>query len=106
MSKLHNILRYIDRNETGWQITLVTCDTDGKATAEELERVIPILQQAGFYPHFHITVLHKDQPFGPRVIDQVAEELDIRKNRILIGTIHHTHKFEYENLGGVRIIAE
>ncbi len=105
-SKLHNLLRYIDRNETGWDITLVTCDKDGERTHEELKEMIPVLQKAGLYPYFKISLLHKDEPFGPDIIHRVAEELDIRTNRVLIGTIHHTHKFEYGSLGGVRIIAE
>jgi amino acid transporter len=106
VSKLRTMLQYIDRNETGWNITLVTCDKEGEETAVQLKKLVPQLQEAGFFPHFTISVLHKDLPFGPRVIDQVARELDVRNNRVLIGAINESHRFEYENLGGVRIITE
>ena len=34
----------------------------------------------------------------------VSKELRVRKNRIFCGSIHHIHHFDYDELGGVRII--
>ncbi len=109
IERLHQILQYIDRNETGWNITLVHCnegdnDTHSDAVFKELQETLPTLQKAGFYPHFNIDLLYKNKPFGPQVIREVSEELDVRMNRILIGSIHNYHAFDYEELGGVRII--
>ena len=48
--------------------------------------------------------MYKNKPFGPGAIDEVAKELKMRKNRIFIGSIHDSHSFAYDELGGVRII--
>lgn len=105
---LHQILKYINRNETALRIILVHCKNwDNKpdlARYREIERVIPVLQEAGVFPYFHIQLIYKDQPFGPDVIHEVSKELKVRKNRIMIGSIHDFHEFDYADLDGVRII--
>jgi hypothetical protein len=107
-NRLHAALDYIDRNETGWNIHLVCCrneDAHGKdQDYDEIRECLPILKKIGLYPHFNIDLLYKDMEFGPEVIDEVSEELGVRKNRIMIGSIHDFHKFDYDELGGVRII--
>jgi amino acid transporter len=109
VERLRPILQYIDRNETGWNIVLVHCDDGGDASREifeEIHRTIPVLQKAGFFPHFRISLMQKRMAFGPEAIEVISKELDIRKNRILIGSIHGFHDFEYDSLGGARIIFE
>lgn len=101
-NRLYEILRYVNRNETGWNIVLVHCGN--KKTFKEIEELLPKLTEAGVFPHFNITLVYKNAEFGPALIDKVSEEFDVRKNRIMIGSIHHFHKFDYEELGGVRII--
>lgn len=108
IDRLHKILEYINRNETGWNITLVHCRSGSSKESEErfkkLEQLLPELKEAGVFPHLNIRLIYKDKPFGPKVIEEVSRELAIEKNRILIGSIHHTHPFDYADLGGVRII--
>lgn len=108
-NKLHDILEYINRNETAWNITLVHCNNSDKhyydKAYKEIQQILPQLQRAGAYTHFNINLLYKDKPFGPEIIQEISKELHIRKNRILIGSIHEKiHPFEYSDLGGVRII--
>lgn len=106
--RLHKILDYINRNETGRNVTLIVCrsgeEHDYDKNYDEIQRTIPYLKKAGMYPDLNIALLYKNEPFGPEVIDEVSKELRIRKNRILIGSIHQHHPYEYSDLGGVRII--
>jgi hypothetical protein len=67
--------------------------------------LLPSLKKAGVFPHLNINLKYVNQHFGPAAIDEVANDLKINKNRILIGSIHHTHEFDYHELGGVRIIS-
>lgn len=106
--RLHQILTYIDRNEIGRTIFLVHCNNRNRKhydrSFKELLLIVPILEKAGVFPQLNLHVLYKDKPFGPETIDDVSKELHVRKNRILIGSIHQSHPFDYEDLGGVRII--
>ncbi len=107
VSRLQLILDYIDRNETGWNITLVHCidgTEESKANAKIIQDLLPKIQDAGFYPHFKIQLLIKKKTFSPALIDEISTELHIEKNRIFIGSIHKTHDFDYAELGGARII--
>lgn len=105
ISRLHGILEYINKNETGWNIILVHCKSNENDKAfEELKEALPYLQKSGVYPHFNIHLVYKDKEFGPEIIDEVSDEFNVRKNRILIGSIHNHHPFGYDELGGVRII--
>lgn len=107
-NRLYRILNYINKNETGRTIYLVCCksgDTKNpKRNYEEIKENIPYLEKAGVFPHLNIQLLYRDETFGPEVITEVSKELRIRKNRILIGSIHNFHEFDYEELGGVRVI--
>ena len=107
-SRLYSILNYVDRNETGRNITIVHCKSDelknSDEVANELRRLVDNLQQAGAFAHLKIEILYKDVDFNPMTMDMIAQELKIRKNRILIGSIHHFHPFDYDEFGGVRII--
>lgn len=108
IDKLYEILEYIERNETGRHIYLVHCNNGNKKDYEksykELQQIIPTLQKAGAFADFRIELVWKDEPFGPEVIDLVARHLKVRKNRVLIGSIHESHTFDYDQLGGARII--
>lgn len=104
--RIHEILSYINKNETGWNIYFVKCkDSEpGGSSLEEIEKTVDYIQKAGVYPEFSITVKYVNEEFGPDVINKVSRYLRVRKNRILIGSIHHHHAFDYADLGGVRII--
>lgn len=108
LDRLYTILDYINRNEIGKYVYFVHCNNGNSATYKhsyyELKEVLPILQKSGVFPNFELHVMYKNQAFGPEVINEIAKELKIQKNRILIGSIHEEHAFDYEDLGGVRII--
>ncbi|HYK09094.1 MAG TPA: APC family permease [Candidatus Eisenbacteria bacterium] len=108
VNRLYKILDYINTNETGRNIILVHCNNGNKEQYEkslaDLKEVLPSLHKAGAFPHFNIRVVYKDIPFSPDLIDEAAKEFKVRKNRILIGSIHEEHPFDYQQLGGVRII--
>lgn len=112
LDRLYEILAYINRNEVGRHIYLIHCNNyadihgnkEYKQSFEEFKQTLPHLQKAGVFPHYSIELLFKNEPFGPKVINEVSKELHIRKNRILIGSIHKEHEFDYEDLGGVRVI--
>lgn len=105
--RLQPILDYIKRNESSRSLLLVVCASETKTLNEEYEKIkeaLPHLHKAGFYRNFTIDLMYIDKPFGPEIIDEVSTQYHIRKNRIFIGSIHHSHPFEYEELGGVRVI--
>lgn len=110
-NRLFDAISYIDRNETGRDVTLVHCrDNDCFDEAHDdsyaqLKQILPVLTTAGAFTHFTLKTLYKHKTFGPEVIEEVSKELRIPKNRIFIGSIHHFHEFDYSELGGVRIIS-
>lgn len=107
LNRLQHVLNYINKNETGWNIILIHCadpDHPHDQSYEEIKKALPVLHNAGVYPHFNLKLVYKDEPFGPELISSVAKEFKVRKNRILIGSIHHEHPYDYSELGGVRII--
>jgi hypothetical protein len=101
-SRIYEILDYVNRNETGWNVILVHCGD--RESYKEIQDTLPVLKMAGVHPHLNITSYYEPDEFGPEVIDKVSKKFNVRKNRILIGSIHHFHKFDYDELGGVRII--
>jgi hypothetical protein len=105
--RLYKILNYIYRNETGRKVTLVVCrDEEGEPdkTYKELQDTLPYLKRAGIYPKLNLQLVYQDEPFSPAVVDELSDELKVRKNRILIGSIHNHHPYSYDDFGGVRII--
>ncbi len=107
INRLHSILNYINKNETGWNVILVHCDDPDHPhdrSFEEIKEALPVLQKAGVYPHLNLQVDYYEKPFSPKAIEEVARKYKIHKNRILIGSIHHEHPYDYHELGGVRII--
>ncbi len=105
--RLAKILNYIYRNETGRKVTLVVCrdaDKEHAGVFKEIKDALPFIKKAGMYPHLDVELVYKDKPFTPEMIDEVSEEFQVRKNRMLIGSIHGHHPFTYDQLGGVRII--
>ncbi len=105
-SRLFQILEYINRNETGWKITLVNClSSEGSDKYyHEIQKILPSLKQAGAFTHFDIDLVFKNAQFSPELVHEVAKEQKINMNRMFIGSIHNFHRFDYAELGGVRII--
>ena len=108
VNRIHKILEYIHTNEIGRHVILVHCNNGNKSEYEkslmELKTTLPTLEKAGVFPEFNLEVVYKNKPFSPELIDEVSKEFGVRKNRILIGSIHDEHPFEYSDFGGVRII--
>lgn len=105
-NRLHSILNYINKNETGWNITLVHCKegTDSEINYDEIKALVPQLKKAGVFPHFNINLVQMEEAFTPELVEKAAKKFKIHKNRMFIGAIHHFHEFDYSELGGVRII--
>jgi amino acid transporter len=107
-NRLYSVLHYIHRNETAKNIIFVHCKNwDNKNDREryhEINDKIPVLQEAGVFPKLNIKHHYLNIPFGPEAISEASKEFKVRRNRIMIGSIHRFHDFEYSDLGGVRII--
>ncbi len=111
INRLYGALSYINRNEQGVDITIVHCKDDAcpdklhDKNFTHIKELIPKLQEAGVFPHFKIKLQYKNEPFGPKAVAEVSKDLKIAPNRIFVGSIHHFHEFDYQDLGGVRIIS-
>lgn len=107
-NRLYKILNYIHLNEKVRHIILVHCgdldNDDERDLHDELKTSLPVLEKAGVFPHLNIEFHHEDRTFGPELIESMSRKYRVHKNRIFIGSIHHSHQFDYSDLGGVRII--
>ncbi len=104
-NRLYGALDYISRNESGWNITFVHClDKDERGERQRIEEIMPVLHEAGVYPHFNLEFVYLNEPFSPELVQRFAGEHKIGANKIFVGSIHRYHKFDYEDFGGVRII--
>jgi amino acid transporter len=106
--KLYNALRYIQRNETSRNITVIFCKEETENTRvllDEFKRFIKLFKDANIFPVFTIDLIIEDEmPFGPDVVKYYSKRYKIDRNNVFIGSIHDTHDFSFEDLGGVRII--
>lgn len=109
--RVYQTLDYINKNENGRNITLVFCRKEEHDKAKEsrdeykeIKELLPHLKKAGVFPHLAIKLLYHAEPFSPKTVRAVAKELKIERNRVLIGSLHDSHRFKFDNFGGVRII--
>lgn len=106
--RLFNTLKYINSNEAGRHVIILHCkDAQDKINEEawqELKTLVPLLPKAGVFNHLQLELEQIAGSFGPEVINKASQKYNIPKNRIFIGSIHHHHQFDYEDMGGVRII--
>lgn len=102
--RLSKILDYIYRNETGRNVTLVVCRDKDDSKFQELRETLPHLRKAGVYPKLNLSLVYSDRTFGPDTVEEISRNFKIRKNRILIGSIHNHHPYSYDQFGGARII--
>lgn len=102
-SHLANILNYINKNENGTNILIITCK-DKNSKKVKMQEILPILKEAGFCAHLNIEHEYIDREFGPEVVDDVAKKHRVHKNKIFIGALHGHNSFDYDELGGVRIV--
>lgn len=110
VGRLQEILDYVNKNESGREIILIHCRNEGlsdqqnKSEFEDIQRTLSAIQHGGFYRHLNLVLIHIDDIFSPVLVDTLAKRYHLGKNRVMIGSIHHEHDFDYENFGGVRII--
>lgn len=103
-SRLAAILDYIRKNETAQHVTLVHCERRSRRSAERMKKILYGLAEAGYLAHFSLHVSYLKDTFGPAVVKRYAARRNLHASRIFIGSIHHTHEFDYQDFGGVRII--
>lgn len=104
IDRLYRILEYIYKNEPSEQVTLIHCSHGHPGRAKELEHVIETIKTAGFFRGFTIHVHYIKQAFSPQTVLNYATRHHINPNKIFIGSIHEYHAFNYEDLGGARVI--
>lgn len=105
--RLHDILKYIARNEIGRNVILIACQdlsSNGLSSGTKISNILPVLKEAGVYDHLDISIDTFEMPFGPEAVQYAVKKYRVPANRILIGSIHKEHEFHYDELGGVRII--
>ncbi len=106
--KLYRSLEYILKNETSRNIVIVFCTEnteDTRTLLKKFEKYLETFKEAQVFPKLNLQLVVEDtQEFGPEVIKAYANRYHITRNNIFIGSIHHSHVFNFEDLGGVRII--
>jgi amino acid transporter len=107
-SKLHKSLEYIYKNETSRNVTVIFCGNtslQSMALKRKFQSHIDLFKEAQVFPKLNIDlVVEKKAPFGPDVVREYAHRYRVTRNYIFIGSIHASHDFNFEDLGGVRII--
>ncbi|MDQ6984904.1 MAG: APC family permease [Candidatus Dojkabacteria bacterium] len=63
VNRIYPILNYINRNENGWNITIVTCKGKSGEDSDKIKEYIPKIQNAGVFPHFNINFEYIDKNF-------------------------------------------
>ncbi len=104
VERIATVMEYIQNNEPGHNITLIHCRHAKHELPNQLPDIIEKMRLGGFFKHLNIVIDYIDAPFSPELVDAYARSQRIEKNKILIGSIHHHHEFNYEDLGGVRVI--
>ncbi len=108
--KLFTSLEYIRRNETSLHIVVVHCRqgveaAQRKNVLNKFEEYMSVFKEAKIFPQFHLELVVEDElPFGPEVVRKYASRFRLSFNSIFVGSIHESHSFDFEDLGGVRII--
>jgi len=108
--KLYNALEYIRKNETSRNIVIVYCEKDSDSLSaqkklERFEQYLCVFKEGKVFPRFSIDILvEKEMEFGPDTVRKYANRFRISLNNVFVGSIHESHNFSFDDLGGVRII--
>jgi amino acid transporter len=106
--KLYSALEYIRKNETSRNITIIFCKEsteDTQVLLKKFQTYINVFCEAHVFHNLNLDlVIEENLPFGPEVVKAYASRYKINRNNIFIGSIHDSHDFSFEDLGGVRII--
>lgn len=106
--KLYSALEYIRKNETSRNITIVFCKESTEDThvlLKKFQTYIDVFCEAHVFHNLSLDlVIEETLPFGPEAVKAYATRYKINRNNVFIGSIHDSHDFSFEDLGGVRII--
>ncbi len=108
--KLFASLEYIRRNETSLNIVVVHCrqgvqSEDRQKILNKFNEYLKFFKEAKIFPQFNLELaIEEELPFGPEVVRKYASRFRLSFNSIFVGSIHESHPFDFEDLGGVRII--
>lgn len=106
--KLYRSLEYIRKNETSRNITVVFCKGEDENTQLLIRKFLQYLEtfkEAGIFPNLNIQFeIEEKMTFGPELVKAYAARYKTTRNNIFIGSIHDSHEFSFDQLGGVRII--
>ncbi len=106
--KLYRALEYIKKNETSRNITVIFCKEQSENSTlllEKFAKYIETFKEAHVFENLNIDlVVENELSFGPELVRVYASRFKIQRNNIFIGSIHDSHDFSFESLGGVRII--
>lgn len=106
--KLYKSLLYIQKNEASRNITVVFCKERGEESRvllDKMSRYIATFKEASIFENIKIDLVVEDgMKFGPEIVKSYANRFKTLRNNVFIGSIHDSHDFSFEDLGGVRII--
>jgi len=106
--KLYASLEYIQRNEASRHIIVVFCQNQtliAKNWTQTIAEYLRFFKSAKIFKNLEIELMVETKLlFGPEVVKNYANRYHIQHNNIFIGSIHKSHDFNFEDLGGVRII--
>lgn len=108
--KLYQALEYIRKNETSRNIVIVHCLENGdhdhpKKYEDSFADFLRVFEEAKVFPNFKMEYLVETEvPFGPEAIRKYANRFRISLNNVFVGSIHESHDFSFDEMGGVRII--
>lgn len=106
--KLFKALEYISKNETSRNITVIYCKNDNHSHMDytaTFKEFVNLFKEARIFPLLNIELeVETHSGFNPDCIKFFANRYRVSRNNIFIGSIHDSHEFSFEDLGGVRII--
>jgi len=108
--KLYKSLQYVYKNETSRNVLVIHCSScddpkESQAILVRFQEYITLFKQAGVLPLLNVELIADEElPFGPETVRHYAHHFHLSLNNVFVGSIHETHSFSFEDLGGVRII--
>jgi hypothetical protein len=108
--KLYKALEYIRKNETTLNVIVVHCKKkvgpgETPVHLSDFEHFIKTFKDAQVFPKHKIEfVFEPDLEFGPETVRKYASRFRLSLNNVFVGSIHDSHEFAFDDLGGVRII--
>ena len=102
MAQLNRAALYVLRNEQTNHLKVVHVHKDPKDIPPDLAECLRAIDR--LYPDLRIDFLSVRGSFGPELIEQLSERLQVPKNYMFIGTPSDSFPHRIDDLGGVRLI--